>query len=803
MRQTFLRWFGLALALGLLLACSFGRGVPQEEAAAIAQAVPQAQVLYYGGATCGATALPVEITLEASAPLPQQVGVQYRLVGATSGDWKQMPAAPSGGNRYLALVAPADQEVALLKGGSGHLEFRVYTLDAQGQAKVWPQGKTLQVPIQPCQKAASAAAQDQEAPRILRVLTPSGPVYAHGQCAPHTVTVTAIVVDDSGQATATLEYWFEGSGGGGSPQVQRLAMTAQGTAFQATVPVAQAVPSGATSGQLRFRVVATDPAGHQAVYPPNSNPALGVAVQAACGSGVSQAGNGSNSSNSGSSGGGLSGGSSSGGGKPGGPTAAAPPPARPPSGGASSGQPSTTLTIQEVRAYPDEAYFGTCSGGETTWVEIEVVAAPLDQVSTAQVRYRYDLSSLPQGNDFPHSASMYRAQGVGNYTARIEVGQEVPDHAAIDQLVYYVEVITKDGRKVTSRPKTFPLRPCSAAAGGAAGGSNAGGAFQIQDVVLTPDTVYAGFCDAAHPTVLQVQATVSPASEVQQVQVHFGYVPQPNQLPLESYSVTLSDQGGGVFGADVDLNQWYAQNPPQAGLLVVSVTAQNTAGQEESAGPYYLSFQPCSLTFYVVPTIDRFAADQNTVDSGASYTLSWQTSDATCGVYLDGSQVDATGQMTLTAPSVNQETSVSHILEAYGEPCDNPSRVEATVDVVVQPVVNRRISNDEQLYWLDSYDLDWDGTSDFTFKGDEPFFTLEAENGALFRFASGSPTLEECRLLFQSGGGDTLLYIDDRVIGQSICVLTGSSRVGYVTLLELNTDLFDRYLRFSLESEMP
>ncbi len=802
MRQTFLRWFGLTLALGLLLACSFGTWVPQEEAAAIAQVVPQAQVLYYGGATCGTTALPVEITLAASAPMPQQVGVQYRVVGAASGTWKQMPAVPSGGSHYLALVAPADEEVAVLNGGPGRLEFRAYTLDAQGQAKAWPTKKTLQVPIQACQKAASASGQDQGAPQILRVLAPSGPVYAQGQCAPHAVTVTAIVVDDSGQATATLEYWFEGSGGGGSPQVQRLAMAAQGMAFQATIPVAQAVPNGAAFGQLRFRVVATDPAGHQAVYPPNGGPTLGVTVQA-CSAGAGQSASGSNSSSSSSSGGGLSGGSSGGGGKAGGPTTAAPPSSHPPAGGAPPAQPSTTLSIQEVRAYPDEAYFGTCSGGETTWVEIEVVAAPLDQISAAQVHYRYALSSLPQGNDFPQTAPMYQAQGVGNYTARIEVGQEVPDHAAIDQLVYYVEVVTKDGRKVTSQLKTFPLRPCTSAAGGAAGGNQAGGALQIQDVTLTPDTVYAGFCDAAHPTVLQIRATVSPASEAQQVQAHFGYVPQPNQLPLESYSVTLSDQGGGVFGADVDLNQWYAQDPPPAGLLVVSVTAQNTAGQEESMGPYYLSFQPCSLTFYVVPTIDRFAADQSTVDSGASYTLSWQTSDATCGVYLDGSQVDATGQMTLTAPSVDQETRVSHILEAYGEPCDNPSRVEATVDVVVQPVVNRRISNDEQLYWLESYDLDWDGTPDFTFQGDEPFFTLEAANGAFFRFASGSPTLEECHLLFQSGGGDTLLYLDDRVVGQSICVLTGSNRVGYVTLLELSTDLFNRYLRFSLESEMP
>jgi hypothetical protein len=164
-----------------------------------------------------------------------------------------------------------------------------------------------------------------------------------------------------------------------------------------------------------------------------------------------------------------------------------------------------------------------CQGGETTWVEIEAVVSPIERVAAAQVHYRYDLSTLPQGQDFSETAEMYRAQGIGNYTAYIDVGQEVPDHAAIDQLVHYVEIVTTDGQKVTSQRQTFPLYPCTSS--GPSGTGSCRGSPTIQKVSLFPDMLYFGLCNATRPTVLQVEAVISPALAVQQAQVLFGYVP--------------------------------------------------------------------------------------------------------------------------------------------------------------------------------------------------------------------------------------------------------------------------------------
>jgi len=256
----------------------------------------------------------------------------------------------------------------------------------------------------------------------------------------------------------------------------------------------------------------------------------------------------------------------------------------------------------------------------------------------------------------------------------------------------------------------------------------------------------------------------------------------------------------------IDLNNWYGQDPPPAGFLAVSVTVEDVSGAQEGAGPYYLPVQPCLITLYPMPTIDRFVSGSDTVGSGETYTLEWATSNATCGVYLDGNTLDANGTMSLTAPATDVETRVMHILTAFGELCDNPSRVEATVDVIVQPTPNERISNDEQLFWQESYDLDWDGIPDFTFNGGDAFFFLDSLNGTYFLFLSGSPTLATCRDLFSSPGAlaDTTVLLDERMMGQSICVQTGAGRVGYLTFIELGVDLnpLNNYLQFSLHSEM-
>ncbi len=715
----------------------------QNGSVTITQVTPLAQTVYYNQATCGVTTFLVDIRVQ-SGSQPAQVGIQYRYVGSQKGDWAQVSGTKVDSDLYRVSL-PMDATQAQKVGATG-LEYRAYAVDNNGKMSFYPARGTQQVALQNCQQQGVSTAQDKEAPRVFNVVTSDASVYYQGSCGPTSLTVTALVVDNSGQAQVTLEYWFAVNM---SPvgQVYKVPMRAQGTLYTAKLSVAQqaAKELKGKRGQLAYRVVATDAAGNTVTYPSGANMAGAVEVMP-----CQQAGPGASGSG--------------------------------------------VLKIRDVRTNPaDASYFGVCPGGETTWVKIEVEVTDINRVKEAKVRYRYELSSAP-GNDFPKTASMARQQGIGNYVAHIDVGKELPNHAAVDRLVYYVEITTTDGRTVKSPTYVHTIKPCS-------GQANQGGTSSpsVQQVDVQPIPVYYGLC-ASQSTEFQVTAEISSPDQVKQAYVVFGYVPQPNMVPSDSFQVGMGYVGGTTYRVQIDLNNYLftASGYPPSGYLAINVVAEGKDGSTYSGSGGYIEARACEVTqvnpggsgsggsggsggdaFVPIPDgvcdlsvpndpdcgsldievpdgicdlnnpndpdcgtsggddgsllppiedgvcdlsvpndpdcgsltlevpdgicdlnnpndpdcsvstgpaqIDLFTAPSQ-VYEGDPYTVEWQTSNAAC-VFLDGQQVAASGSQTFWAPQTDQTTSVSHSLTVYGGSCSNPTNQEsATVIITVEPL---------------------------------------------------------------------------------------------------------------------
>lgn len=452
--------------------------------------------------------------------------------------------------------------------------------------------------------------------------------------------------------------------------------------------------------------------------------------------------------------------------------------------GSNPGQPpSTGLVIQGVETYPDVVYFGNpCGPDEPSVLEFRLQVNDRSQIASTRLWYRYELSFTP-GTDFPNYLDMGPEQGIGDYVASIDLGYELPNHAAVDTIVFYVEVVTTSGQTLTSSVYTKLITPCS--------GQGSAPSPVTPNVTLTvrPDALTNPACGS--PGQLEIEAVVLPSNEVYGVSVLVDVVDVNGLLVTSLGTFTMTYLGNNLFAAGVDLDTLLPSNVSSDTYLQLNVGLDTVQGFVDG-GIQLVPFQECTVpqppqqppAQPVTPTIVYFGLSQpfTVVLAGDSFTLEWEVQDAACGIYLDGQSVPAVGSKTITTDPATGSGYVTFQLEARGEPCTNPTVVTQEVEVLIRALKTVSSIYIKDMSVGDSHDLDGDGGIDIVFQGGT-FVSSTPEQYFLIETASlvydANQDLLECMAEFYYGF-PTMLSSVQASPKTGFCLRTVSGNFGII-----------------------
>ncbi len=612
---------------------------------AISQVKTSANPVYYDASTCGSNTLTISALVSDDSGSVTQVGIQYRYNGYAAnalGNWRKANLNATGNNQFSATIQVGNEASSDMSGNDGVLEYQLFAFDAAGNIQNEPNGHVLGVEVKKCSSQSSAGqsssgqsssgnqpsspSSDKTAPQISHVTTSNAPVYYNGAtCGATTLTIEANVSDNSNNIKSVIaRYRYNGQAANAIGNFREVAMTASGGKYKLTINIdAEAHQDmNGNDGVLEYQIIVSDAAGNSATYPVGGHP-LGVEVKNCHQGGVVSK--------------------------------------NPPQGSA--------ITISNVLTSSQVVYYGFCSGGEDTFLQVQATIDPLDQIASAVVKYDYGqgLILIPV---YTFSSSMYQL-GIGDYAADINVGNDALGYIGGDGWIEFViEVTDKNGQVTTSN----------------------------------------------------------------------------------------------VYGADV--------------------------------------FE-CQTQVFVNPLINYFDGPSSSLSPNDAYTLQWDTSDADCGVFLDGSQVNASGSVSYNAPSDNSYQTWTHTLVARGAPCNNPSEVSEVVQVVVEPTVSSTLSKGSG-YVYDEYSLDLgDGN------GDDVIYDAQSSDDVLLGvwgtelavYYGGQPSIAGCKAYVDSGAFTSVSI----TVYDVVCYKTGSGNYGVLNVngmfLDLN-DISNSYIDVSFSTEV-
>jgi len=350
-----------------------------------------------------------------------------------------------------------------------------------------------------------------------------------------------------------------------------------------------------------------------------------------------------------------------------------------------------------------------------------------------------------------------------------------------------------------SSPAVNPALPAPTAANPASnpGGSNpsgtssSGSPLSITGVSAYPNsTVFYGHCEPADPTVLHVEALLDPLDQVHEVYLWYD-VFDPGGA-ASSGSSSMWQLGIGDYAADLDIGQIGAVSMGTSdGSVSFWIEAVDRNGSSYYSSTYSVTIQYCTGGILgdpppAPPVILSFSGN-SPVQVGEWVSLAWETSDAACGVTLDGGSVDATGQFNYVPIPDDAGKTYTHTLVAFGEPCSNPSQVSKTVSITVTSAVNTA-KGSGTLFAENSLDLGDGGGDDVLFDADSSETILLALWGTELALA-WQADVAACEAQL-SGGGSLLLNITANDI---VCYRTSSGNYGYLTITGLYLDLYNPY----------
>ncbi|MFQ5409090.1 MAG: Ig-like domain-containing protein [Anaerolineales bacterium] len=329
-------------------------------------------------------------------------------------------------------------------------------------------------------------------------------------------------------------------------------------------------------------------------------------------------------------------------------------------------------------------------------------------------------------------------------------------------------------------------------------------AVTIQSVSAAPDPVYYGLCTGGEPTYLTVLATIDdPAGMAQDVRVSYDYGEGNMIVAVYNYSAPMAPQQGiGDYSAGIDVGTDAFGLLSGDGWLEFVVDVTDTSGNVTSSSVQFVDVKVCQSQLYLVPVINSFTGPSGSLNPGDSYTLQWDVSDADCGVFLDGSQVNASGSQQFTAPGDNVYQAWTHTLVAKGGPCDNPSEVSADVQIVVEPPTTTVAKGSGTV--MNNFSLDvGDGN------GDDVIFShtssdvqlLGAWGATMDIWPGGQPSVSDCKGLIDAGSFSSVSVSAN----DYVCYKTGSGNYGYLVINGMSLDSNDpsnSYVDLSYETEI-
>lgn len=581
----------------------------------------------------------------------------------------------------------------------------------------------------------SASTNDTTLPKISNIGTSSTKVYSQNNgCGATSVTIYADVTDNSGrvsQVWVNYQYLSYSAGVGGNQWFQISLSPKGNNRYEGTIDVTFKANSElkGNHGTMQYQVYAMDTAGNIQLVPDGS--VYGIEVFPCAQQGANP------------------GGSKSGGNQPG--------------GGSASGP----LTISNIQLYPQNAiYYGNCTTEETQF-NVQATIDPLAQVASVTVYYGYTGPSGTIGN---YSTSMYQL-GIGDYSGDIDVGAEAgfPLGTADGKLELYIQAVDKKGNSVDSTWLSLPVLNCGG--GGVVGQPPQAPQISISGIKTSPDPVFYGQCTGGEITSLHIEATIDPLDQVSSVVVKYDYGEGFMLIPAYNFSKNMNQLGIGDYAVDIDVGSDAFGYINGDGWIEFIIEVTDIAGGVTTSSVSSADVRLCQSQAQITPSIIYFVGPNSSIGPGDAYLLEWDTVDSFCGVYLDGSQVNAVGSQSFTAPSDDSYQTWTHTLIAKGEPCNNPGETSESVQIVVEPL--QLVSGFGLIYDQQSADLGDGGGDDIAFDIQPSGDTFIGQGGTQLAVwnAGGVP---DCKPHVDSFGSTSVGII----VNDTICYKTRDGNYG-------------------------
>jgi len=432
-------------------------------------------------------------------------------------------------------------------------------------------------------------------------------------------------------------------------------------------------------------------------------------------------------------------------------------------------------------------FYNAATCGPTTLTLEANVSDNSNNIKNVIARYRYNgyaANAIGNFREVPMSASG------GKYKLTIDIHAEANQDMNGNDGVLEYQIFASDaaGNAATypngGHPLGVEVKNCQPG-GVVSNNPPQGSSINISNVNTSSQSVYYGICTGGEDTFLQISATIDPLDQIASAVVKYDYGQGLILIPAYTFSRTMYQLGIGDYAADIDVGSDAFGYINGDGWIefVIEVTDKN--GQVTTSNVYGADVYLCQTQVFMTPLINHFSGPNGSLSPGESYTLQWDTSDADCGVFLDGSQVNPSGSVSYAAPGDNSYQSWTHTLVARGAPCDNPSEVSEVVQIVVEPAASTAKGSG---YIYDEFSLDL-GDGD----GDDVIYDSQSSDQVLLSvwgaqlavYYGGGPSVSDCRAYIDSGAYTSVSITTYDVV----CYKTGSGNYGFLTINGMYLDL--------------